>query len=173
MDEKRVIIIAGPNGAGKTAFARTFLPSEAKLLHFINADMIAAGLSPFAPEVAAIKAGRLMVEEINRYVKEGKSFALETTLSGHRYLRHIKNWQRLGYAVSLYFLYLTHVDIAIARVAARAAQGGHDIPEQVIRRRFAIGWQNFIDYYCKIVDKWAVYDNSGNNCVLLGWGEKS
>jgi len=94
---KKIIIIAGPNGAGKTTFARNFLPAEAQTLKFINADLIAAGLSPFSPELAAMKASRLMLEEIDECVLAGDSFAFETTLSGLTYLRKIKIWQNLGY----------------------------------------------------------------------------
>jgi predicted ABC-type ATPase len=170
---KKVIIIAGPNGAGKTTFARAFLPAEADCPRFINADLIAAGLSPFAPETAAIRAARLMLGEIGNCVQQGESFAFETTLSGLGYLRHIKQWQARGYRVSLFFLRLPNVETAIARVAERVRQGGHDIPEPVIRRRFAAGWQNFQRRYCMAVDKWILYDNTGDSPVALEWGENS
>ena len=101
---KKIIIIAGPNGAGKTTFARAFLPEEAQCPHFINADLIAAGLSPFIPEAAAVKAGRLMLQEISACATGGESFAFETTLSGRGYLRHIREWQQIGYHVILFFL---------------------------------------------------------------------
>lgn len=169
--DKKIIIIAGPNGAGKTTFARTFLPTEAKLLRFINADLIAAGLAPFAPETAAIKAGRLLLEEIGTCAKKGESFAFETTLSGVGYLKHIKQWREQGYRVSLFFLSMPTVDMAIARVAERVRQGGHHIPEAVIRRRFAAGIQNFERYYRAAVNDWALFDNSGGVPALLEWGE--
>src|SRR2546427_5835419 len=102
--DKKIIIIAGPNGAGKTTFARSFLPAEAQCPRFINADLIAAGLSPFAPEAAAIKAARVMLQEIADSTARGESFAFETTLSGLAYLRHIREWKRLGYHISLFFL---------------------------------------------------------------------
>lgn len=172
MDGK-VIIIAGPNGAGKTTFARSFLPEEAQCPRFINADLIAAGLSPFAPEAAAVKAGRLMLEEIHACVERGESFAFETTLAGLGYLRHIQRWRALGYRVSLYFLSLPSVEIAIARVAERVRQGGHDIPEPVIRRRFTAGLKNFNRHYRASVDDWALYDNSGSTPVMLEWGEST
>ncbi len=167
----KIIIIAGPNGAGKTTFARSFLPGEAHLPRFINADLIAAGLAPFAPETAAIKAGRLMLEEIERCAKRGESFAFETTLSGLGYLRHIAQWQALGYRVSLYFLSLPDAETAVARVASRVRQGGHDIPENVIRRRFDAGLRNFHASYRQAVDDWAWYDNAGDSPALLEWGE--
>lgn len=168
---RKVIVIAGPNGAGKTTFARSFLPAEAQLPRFINADLIAAGLAPFAPETAAVRAGRLMLQEIDHSVRTNQSFAIETTLSGMGYLRHIAQWRTQGYRVSLFFLKLPDAGTAIARVAERVSQGGHDIPVAVIRRRFAAGWQNFERFYRDAVDDWAVYDNSGSTPVLLQWGE--
>lgn len=173
MQDKKIIIIAGPNGAGKTTFARSFLPAEAQLPRFINADLIAAGLAPFAPESAAIKAGRLMLEEMGLCGQRGDSFSFETTLSGHGYVRHIDNWRAQGYRVSLFFLSLPDVDTAIARVAERVRQGGHSIPEQIIRRRFAAGYRNFEQTYRHVVDDWALYDNAGRVPVLLAWGERS
>ncbi|BBK40872.1 hypothetical protein STVA_08920 [Allostella vacuolata] len=170
---KKIIIIAGPNGAGKTTFARSFLPAEAQLPRFINADLIAAGLAPFAPETAALKAGRLMLEEIEQCARRGESFAFETTLSGLVYLRHIAAWRAQGYRVSLFFLTLPNAETAMARVAARVRQGGHDIPEPVIRRRFAMGWDNFEKRYRQAVDDWALYDNAGAEPVMLEWGENA
>jgi len=168
---RKVIIIAGPNGAGKTTFARSFLPAEAQLPRFINADLIAAGLAPFAPEAAALKAGRLMLQEIDQCARRGESFAFETTLSGLTYLRRIAGWRAQGYRVSLFFLMLPNVETAVARVAARVRQGGHDIPEPVIRRRFALGWNNFQRHYKRAVDDWALYDNGGAEPVMLEWEE--
>lgn len=168
---KKIIIIAGPNGAGKTTFARAFLPQEASCLQFINADLIAAGLSPFAPEAVSIKAGRLMLQEMQEFVLRGDSFAFETTLSGLSYLRHIKTWQKLGYHLSLFFLSLPNADMAIARVAERVKQGGHAIPKDVIRRRFEAGIINFRLHYQKQVDSWVLYDNAGTQPIMLDWGE--
>ena len=167
----RVIIIAGPNGAGKTTFAREFLPNEANCPAFINADLIAAGLSPFAPEAVAIQAGRLMLHEMDKHFAARTSFAFETTLSGRIYLRRIKQWRHAGYEVGLIFLQLASPEEAIARVTQRVKQGGHSIPEPVIRRRFATGKKNFLSYYASAVDYWALYDNSGDQPVLLDWSE--
>lgn len=171
MSKKQIIIIAGPNGAGKTTFARSFLPEEAQCLRFINADLIAAGLSPFAPETAAFKAGRLMLEEMTDCVRKGESFAVETTLSGLHYLALIKQWRAEGYYVSLYFLCLPDVAMAIARVAERVKQGGHDIPTDIIRRRFTAGLRNFHEIYKSAVDAWALFDNAGETPVLLALEE--
>lgn len=168
---QRVLIIAGPNGAGKTTFAREFLPREAGCPVFVNADLIAAGVSPFAPDTAALHAGRLMLAELHRHFVARSSFAFETTLAGHGYLRHIDQWQGAGYRVKLIFLQLASADEAIARVAQRVRQGGHDIPEPVIRRRFAAGLDNFKRLYAPRVDAWALYDNSGTEPLLLDWSE--
>ena len=171
MAERKVIIIAGPNGAGKTTFAREFLPNEAGCPQFLNADLIAAGLAPFAPESAALPAARLMLAELERHFQTGQSFAFETTLSGRAYLRHIARWRAAGYRVELIFLRLTSADDAVARVAQRVKQGGHHIPEAVIRRRFAAGLDNLSRHYAPAVDAWALYDNSGEEPILLNWSE--
>ena len=168
---KKIIIIAGPNGAGKTTFARSFLPIEPSLPRFINADAIAAGLAAFAPETAAIRAGRLMLAEIGLCVRRSESFAFETTLSGLTYLRHIAAWRAQGYRVSLIFLSLPSVETAIERVASRVRQGGHHVPANVIRRRFAAGLDNFHGRYKDAVDDWALYDNTEAEPVMTDWGE--
>ena len=168
---KKIIIIAGPNGAGKTTFARSFLPQEAHCQRFINADLIAAGLSPFAPEQEAIKAGRLMLLEMDESVRKGESFGFETTLAGLAYVGRIRQWRELGYHVSLFFLRLPDAETAIARVVERVLQGGHHIPEDVIRRRFVAGLHNFESHYRDVVDSWAEFDNVGEEPTLLQWGE--
>jgi len=151
-DQLRVVILAGPNGAGKTTFAQEFLPNEASCLTFINADLIAAGLSPFDPASAAIRAGRLMLQEIDHRFNKRESFAIETTLSGRAYTRYISKWQQAGYEVKLIFLRLDSTDDAIERVASRVAQGGHHIPESTIRRRFEKGLWNLENIYLPMVD---------------------
>jgi predicted ABC-type ATPase len=168
----RIIIIAGPNGAGKSTFAREFLPKEADCPLFVNADLIAAGLSPFAPEKAAVRAGRIMLTEIRRHAASGENFAFETTLAGRGYARLIPTWSAAGYSVHLYFLKLPDVAIAIARVAARVVQGGHDVPREDILRRFEKGWSNFERVYCPLVDRWTLYDNAGGAPRVLEEGGK-
>ena len=148
----RVIIIAGPNGAGKTTFAREFLPNEADCPVFVNADLIAAGLAPFAPETAAFQAARVMLQQLALHVAARVSFAFETTLSGRGYLRQIAPWQAAGYRVKLMFLQLNSPQEAIARVAQRVKQGGHHIPDDVVRRRFYAGKLNFEHLYAPRVD---------------------
>ncbi len=132
------------------------MPQEAACPLFVIADLIAAGLSPFAPEDAAVTAGRLMLQRMDELARRGESFSLETTLSGRGYIRRIREWQAACYRVALYFLGLRDAEMAIARVAERVRQGGHDIPEDVIRRRFAAGRRNFYTGYHGLVDEWAV-----------------
>jgi len=170
---KKIIIIAGPNGAGKTTFAYVFLPNEAQCPTFVNADLIASGLSPFEPGVAAVKAARIMLENLADLECRGESFAFETTLSGLVYARRIHRWREAGYHVSLFFLSLPNPQMAMDRVAERVRQGGHDIPDHVVCRRFAAGLKNFENIYRDGVDDWAVYDNSGDEPVLMSWGEQT
>ncbi len=169
---KRILIIAGPNGAGKTTFAMEFLPNEANCPLFVNADLITAGISPFQPRRAALRAGRLMLQQIRVHVARSESFAFETTLSGRAYARMIPGWRRHGYRVTLFFLRLPTPEAAISRVRRRVADGGHDVPEDVIRRRFHAGWHNFRRVYRDLVDECTLYDNSGTAPVLLPLGDQ-
>jgi predicted ABC-type ATPase len=169
--KQQIIIIAGPNGAGKTTFAREYLTREAHCPDFINVDLIAAGLSPFEPERAAIQAGRIMLSEIQRRVRKRESFAFETTLSGRVYARMIPEWRTVGYRVRLIFLGLPDPQMAISRVLMRVAQGGHNVSSAVVRRRFAAGLSNFQDVYMDLVDNWEWYDNSGNTPQLISAGK--
>ncbi len=161
-----VILIAGPNGSGKTTFARVYLP-EAGVRNFINADLIAAGISPLDPSRAALQSGKLMLRLIDEQVAAGESFGIETTLSGSNYARRIPEWRRSGYGIQLVFLELPNADLAVQRVRSRVAQGGHDIPEPVIRRRFAAGLRQFETVCKKLVDRWVLYDNSGTSPILI------
>lgn len=154
-------IIAGPNGAGKTTFAYDFLPIEAECLTFINADLIARGLSPFQPEKMAIQAGRMMLRQIDDCVRRKKSFAFETTFSGQGYVPKIKTWREVGYEVRMFYLKLPTAEFAVNRVRHRVSMGGHNIPEEVIRRRFRKSWENFQGIYRAVADYWAVFDTSG------------
>jgi predicted ABC-type ATPase len=165
--KKKCYIIAGPNGAGKTTLANEFLPIEAECLNFINADLIAQGLSPFQPDRAAIEAGRLMIHRMDECVRENESFAFETTFSGKGYVRKIKDWKSQGYEIVIYFLKLPSVDFAIERVRFRVTQGGHNIPEDIIRRRFDKSWKNFQETYRHLADSWTVFDTSGKLPVIL------
>jgi len=169
----RAIIIAGPNGAGKTTFAREFLPAEGNCPTFINADLIAQGLSPFRPEAMAVEASRLMLERVRQTVANREDFAVETTLAGRAYLRMIREWRAAGYPVELMFLQLPSAELAVERVRQRVAQGGHNIPEPDIRRRFERGIPNFRQHYRSLVDAWQVFDASQWPPVLIDNGVNS
>lgn len=157
-----VNIIAGPNGSGKTTFAREFLPGFVKCPEFVNADYLAEGLSPFAPDRAAIRAGRLMLARIHELAAAGKSFGFESTLAGKSYVKLLRNLKTKGYQVHLYFLWLPKVSIALERVAQRVRKGGHDIPDEVIRRRFKSGIRNLLTVYKPLLDSWSIWDASDN-----------
>jgi len=160
-------IIAGPNGAGKTTFAKTFLPDEGACLNYVNADLIAEGLSPFKPESVAFESGKLLLKKIDDLVEKKESFSFESTLSGLNYIRRIKTWRALGYETILYFLKLPSEEMAIHRVKLRVAEGGHNVPEDVIRRRYHKGWNNFHNVYKHCVDAWVIFDNSGETPIVL------
>jgi predicted ABC-type ATPase len=153
-------LIAGPNGAGKTTFATEFLPDFVQCREFVNADLIAAGLSPFAPETQAMRAGRLVLTRIKELAEARQDFGFETTLAGKSYVKLITDLKRSGYQVVLFFLWLPNAEMAVARVANRVRQGGHDIPEATIRRRFEAGLRNFFRLYVPLVDSWHLYDGS-------------
>lgn len=170
--KKKCYIIAGPNGAGKTTFANEFLPIEAECLNFINADLIAQGLSPFQPRNMAIKAGRIMIQQIDECVRRNKSFAFETTLSGRGYVKKIKKWKAQQYEIIIYFLKLPSVEFAIERVKLRVAQGGHNVPESDVIRRFEKSWTNFQEVYKQLTDSWTVFDTSGNLPVIIDESEQ-
>jgi predicted ABC-type ATPase len=166
----RALILAGPNGAGKTTFARQYLMREGSCTTFINADLIAAGLSPFRPEDAAIRAIRLMAQEMHVCVSNRSDFSIETTLAGRSYISLIRSWRAYGYGVKLIFLRLPSPEVAIARVRYRVIQGGHDVPEELIRRRFEQGLANFEGIYRSLVDAWQVFDSSGKAPKLIDEG---
>ncbi len=153
-------IIAGPNGAGKTTFAREFLPNYADCRNFVNADLIAQGMSPFSPESAAIRAGRLMLAEMGLHVKRGDDFGFETTLAGRGYLRLIRQLKKRGYEVQFFYLWVPRVDLALSRIRERVARGGHDVPEPIVRRRFDRSIRNFLVRYRPVADRWILFDNS-------------
>lgn len=157
---KTCYIIAGPNGAGKTTFARAYLPYETDCPNYINADLIAEGLSPFEPEAAAFEAARLLLRKIDNYIERNESFAFETTLSGKNYIKRIINLKNRGYRVVILFLKLPNENMAVARVQQRISEGGHSVPVETIKRRFIKGWRNFEKYYQILADEWIIFDNS-------------
>jgi predicted ABC-type ATPase len=163
----RCIVIAGPNGAGKTTFAREYLTQHADVVHFINADLIAGGLSPLRPELAAVSAGKLVLSEIGRLIAAKASFAFESTLSGLTYARRFEQLKQAGYEIEIVYLLLPAPGLALQRIASRVRQGGHNVPAVDVRRRFKRSWINFQDVYKPLADSWAVYDNSGQSPKLL------
>ena len=156
----RCIVIAGPNGAGKTTMARDLL-GKAVNIRFVNADLIAAGLSPLNPEAAAIQAGKLLVTEIDRLAEAGLDFAFETTLSGTAHASRLTRLRARGYEIIIIFLKLNSAQLAKRRVASRVRQGGHNVPAKDIERRFDRGLKNFQEIYRALADSWVIYNNSG------------
>lgn len=163
----RCIIIAGPNGAGKTTFAREFLPKDTDVVHFVNADLIASGLSALRPEIAAISAGRVFLAQLDRLARSRTSFAFETTLSGLTYAGRLLKWRANGFRVEIAYLKISSPELALKRIAARVRQGGHDVPRDDVVRRFSRSWINFVRVYQPLADVWSVYDNSGETPRLL------
>ena len=160
-------VIAGPNGAGKTTFAREFLPHYAKCENFVNADLIAQGLSPFSPAAAGIKAGRLLLKQIHEFAERRADFAFETTLSGKTYVSLLQRFKQQGYAIHLFFLWVPSVELAIARIKNRVVEGGHDVPVTDVRRRFGRSVQNFFEVYRPLLDSWTLFDNSTTRPALI------
>ncbi len=167
MKNKAVYIIAGPNGSGKTTFARLFLPDYVNCPNFVNADLIAQGLAPFEPRAAAIKAGKLVLQQIHDYARSGVDFAFETTLSGKSYVSLLTELKTKGYALHLFFLWVPSPELAIARIIDRVAEGGHYVSAEDVRRRFARGINNFFDMYEPLLDSWMLFDNSKAKPVLI------
>lgn len=153
-------IIAGPNGAGKTTFAREFLPNYADCRDFLNSDLIAQGISPFAPASMAIRAGRLMLEEIGSRMEKRVDFGFETTLSGQGHLKVIRRLKEHGYTVTLYYLWVPAAEISLLRIKERVEEGGHNVPELDVRRRHERSIRNFLLCYRQVVDSWTLFDNS-------------
>lgn len=166
----KCIIIAGPNGAGKTTFAREFLSKEVGVIHFVNPDLIASGLSPLRPELAALAAGRLFLRQLNQLARGKTDFAFESTLSRVTYLARLRRWKAAGYRIEIVYLRVSSLRLALRRIAARVKQGGHDVPRADVIRRFARSWNNFDKQYRLLADTWSVYDNSAAVPRLLEQG---
>lgn len=167
MKTKNIYIIAGPNGSGKTTFARKFLPEYAKCRNFVNADLIAQGLSPFSPSAAAIKAGRLVLEQIHSLAGKNVDFAFETTLSGKSYVRLLTALKKKGYAINLFFLWIPNAELALSRIRDRVSAGGHDVPAVDVKRRFYRGICNFFEYYKPLSDTWLLFNNADASPRLI------
>ncbi len=168
---KRLYVISGCNGAGKTTASYTILPEMLNCSEFVNADEIAKGLSPFNPNNVAIKAGRLMLNRINELIEKGVDFAFETTLSTRSYTNTIKRAQEEGYLVTVLYFWLNSKELAIERVKVRVEEGGHDIPKDVIKRRYDLGIKNMFNLYIPIADYWMFIDNSNTPFEVIADGE--
>lgn len=163
MSARQVVILAGPNGAGKSTMAPRLLRGTLDVVEFVNADMIAGGLSAFDPESAAVQAGRVMLARMRALAARGASFAFETTLSTRSLAHRLSALRRSGYSVRLVFLWLPDADTAVARVLRRQERGGHGVDEDTVRRRYDRGVRNFFSFYRPIADNWRFYDNSGRS----------
>ena len=171
--ENQVIIIAGPNGAGKTTLAPHLLRDRLGLLEYVNADTIAQGLSAFQPEQAAFEAGRIMLKRLRELAEQQKSFAFETTLATRSYAGWLNKLRGNGWRINLIFVWLNSPELAVQRVSQRVASGGHNIPEESIRRRYRRGVENFFSLYQSLADSWSVYDNSTSPTpVLIASGQE-
>lgn len=166
-------IIAGCNGAGKTTASYTVLPEMLNCKEFVNADEIARGLSPFQPERAAIDAGKIMLARIQELMKSQVDFSFETTLSARHFVNLIKDAQQQGYFVTLVFFWLNSVELAIQRVKMRVSEGGHNIPEETIRKRYKMGISNLLNLYIPICDYWIIVNNSSTPFKLITEGLKN
>lgn len=163
-------IISGCNGAGKTTASFTILPDMLDCKEFVNADEIAKGLSPFQPESVSFRAGRIMLERITELINQGFDFALETTLTTLSYKKTIELAKNKGYKITLLFFWLNDVNLALERVKTRVSEGGHNIPEDVIRRRYSKGISNFINVFVNLCDYWLVIDNSSRPYLFIAEG---
>jgi predicted ABC-type ATPase len=170
-EERRpnVYIVAGPNGAGKSTFARLFLPDYADCKEFVNADLIAAGLSPFKPESLAIQAGKLMLERIETLSRSGVDFGFETTLAGRNYMPLFQKLRDQNYRLHLFFLWLSSPDLALGRIRERVLAGGHLVSEEVVLRRYSRGLWNLFHRYDPVFDTCLIFDNSGAHPRLVSF----
>lgn len=162
-----LFIIAGPNGAGKSTYVKRFLVQQMRCREFVNADLIAAGLSPFAPDTAAFEAGRIMLRRLDQLFRSRQDFAFETTLTGYGYVGLLQEMRAVGYRIRLDYLWIPELDITRARVKQRVRKGGHDIPDEVQQRRFGKGLRLLLDHYRPLVHFWRLYDNTGRNPHLV------
>jgi predicted ABC-type ATPase len=162
----RAIIVGGPNGAGKTTFAREYLPEEASVSNFVNTDLIAAGLSPFDSAAVQVASGRIVLELLTTLASERQDFAVESTLSGRSLMGRIAEWKTVGYRVELYYLRLSSPETALSRIRRRVTQGGHNVSESDVRRRFSRSL-GLLDDYKRIVDEWYVFNNDGTTPILV------
>jgi predicted ABC-type ATPase len=154
-----IYVIAGPNGVGKTTFADKYLPDEAKQVEFVNADLIARGLSPYDPDVVAMDAGRIAIGRIRQLIGDKIGFTWETTMSGRSAAGWLREAKAAGFTLKCYFIWVRQPEITLTRIRQRVVEGGHDIPEAVSRRRFFKTIENFFEMYRPLFDVWKLYEN--------------
>ena len=162
-----IYVIGGANGSGKTTVARLLMPSFSENFEYVNADEIASGLSPFNPESVAIRAGRLMLERLKILWESGVDFAFETTLAARTFVPFLRNCQTTGYTINLIYFWLRTPELARQRVRRRVESGGHNIPDEIIRRRYERGRRNLIDLYLPLCNRWIIYDNSSSSPIVI------
>lgn len=162
-----LFIIAGPNGAGKTTYVRDYLSRETSCREFVNADLIAAGLSPFSPDTAAFEAGRIMLKRLRDFFAQRRDFSFETTLTGYGYLDLLRDLREAWYRIRLDYLWISELDVTRMRVKQRVKKGGHDIPDEVQQRRFGKGVRLLIEHYRPLLHHWRIYDNTGTEPHLV------
>jgi predicted ABC-type ATPase len=167
-----VVVLAGPNGAGKSTTAPRLLRGPLAVAEFVNADVIARGLSAFNPDRVAMTAGRIMLDRLRELASQRASFAFETTLASRSFAPWLRELTRTGYEFHLVYVWVSQPELSVQRVAGRVQRGGHGVPEDVIRRRYAAGLRNFFDLYRPFANGWRVYDNSGPEPVLVAAGER-
>lgn len=166
-----IVVVAGPNGAGKSTTATVLLRENLNIDEFVNADLIALGLSPFAPERSAFAAGRIMLKRIHKLSEEGMTFAFETTLAARSYAPFLRKAKQAGYLVHVIYIWLNSAELAVARVAHRVQQGGHNVPREVIERRYQRGLKNLFSIYIPLANSWTLCDNSGRELIVVAQGE--
>jgi predicted ABC-type ATPase len=167
MSHPNLYIIAGPNGAGKTTASYTLLPEMLNCINFVNADEIARGLSPFSPGTVDVQAARIMIQRTDELLEEGADFAIETTLATRSYVQLVRRAHDRGYKVHLLFFCLESPEQAVQRVAQRVKEGGHNVPEDVIRRRFRLGIANLVNLFIPICDSVHVWNNTKGEAQLV------
>ncbi len=172
MPDPEIFVLSGPNGAGKSTTATVLLPETLSIEQFVNADLIAQGLSPFAPTSSALEAGRIMHRRIRDLRDRCQSFAFETTLASRSYVRFLQDAQQSGFVVHLAFIWLSSPDLALSRVAVRVQQGGHDVPSETVRRRYWRGLRNFFGLYQPLANTWTLCDNSNTQLVVVARGSQ-
>lgn len=168
----KLYIISGCNGAGKSTSAYTILPEILNCNEFVNADNIAAGISPFSPDTVAFEAGRIMLQRIDQLVFQGVDFAIETTLSSKSYFFKMQDWQNQGYEIILIYIWLNSPELAFERIADRVNKGGHSMPKEIVLRRYYRGINNLFDFFIPISNYWLIIDNSGAMPEMIAEGNK-